>query len=72
MNSQQFSEGVFVFLLLGIVIFSGIVFVLGFGKNQLRFKGARLGELVLLGVIALGILAAVIMAAVQMVGGYLI
>jgi hypothetical protein len=71
MRSQQFSEGVFVFLMLGIAVFSGIVFVLGFGKSRLRLKGARLGELAIIGVIIIGILAAVIMAAMQMLGGYL-
>jgi hypothetical protein len=72
MRSQQFSEGVFVFLLLGIAVFSGIVFVLGFGKSRLRLKGARFGELAIFGAIILGIIAAVIMAAVQMLGGYLL
>jgi hypothetical protein len=71
MRSQQFSEGIFVFLMLGIALFSGIVFVLGFGKDRFRIKGARLGEMVIFGVIILGIIAAVIMAAMQMLGGYL-
>jgi hypothetical protein len=71
MRSQQFSEGVFVFLMLGIAVFSGIVFVLGFGKSRLRLKGARMGELAIIGVIIIGIVAAVIMAAMQMLGGYL-
>jgi hypothetical protein len=71
MRSQQFSEGVFVFLMLGIAVFSGIVFVLGFGKSRIRFKGARIGELAIIGVIILGVVAAVIMAAMQMLGGYL-
>jgi len=71
MNSQQFSEGVFVFLMLGIALFSGIVLVLGFGKGRFRFKGARVGEMMIFGVIILGIIAAVIMAAMQMLGGYL-
>lgn len=71
MRSQQFSEGIFVFLMLGIALFSGIVFVLGFGKSRLRLKGARLGELAIFGAIILGIIAAVIMAAMQMLGGYL-
>jgi hypothetical protein len=71
MRSQQFSEGVFVFLMLGIAVFSGIVFVLGFGKSRIRFKGARMGELAIIGVIIIGIVAAVIMAAMQMLGGYL-
>ena len=34
MRSQQFSEGVFAFLLIGIVVFSGIVIALMFSKNR--------------------------------------
>lgn len=71
MRSQQFSEGVFVFLMLGIAVFSAIIFVLGFGKSRMRLKGARLGELAIFGVIILGVVAAVVMAAMQMLGGFL-
>jgi hypothetical protein len=71
MRSQQFSEGIFVFLMLGIAVFAGIVFVLGFGKGRFGLKGARAGEMMIFGVIILGIIAAVIMAAMQMLGGYL-
>lgn len=73
MRSQQFSEGIFVFLMLGIAVFSGIVFLFGygFGKSKEQFKQARLGELLIFGVIILGIVAAVIMAAMQLLGGYL-
>ncbi len=72
MRSQQFSEGVFWFLMLGIAVFSGIVFVLGFGINRFNLKKVRLGELIIFGCVILGIIGAIIMAAVQMLGGYLI
>lgn len=69
MRSQQFSEGVFVFLLIGIVVFSGIVIALMFSKN--RPGKVRLGERMMFAAIILGIVVAVIFGALQMLGGYL-
>jgi len=71
MRSQEFSEGIFVFLMLGVVLFTGIVFVLGHGRKRDSLKEARLGEILIFGVIILGIVFAVVMAAMQMLGGYL-
>lgn len=72
MRSQQFSEGIFWFLMLGIAVFSGIVFVLGFGKKQRGKEKSKKGEILIFSFIILGIIAAVIMAALQMLGGYLL
>jgi hypothetical protein len=69
MRSQQFSEGVFAFLLIGIVVFSGIVIALMFSKN--RPEEVRLGERLMFAAIILGIVTAVIFGALQMLGGYL-
>jgi branched-subunit amino acid permease len=69
MRSQQFSEGVFAFLLIGIVVFSGIVFA--FMSNKKRSEKTRFGERVMLAAIILGIVVAVIFGALQMLGGYL-
>ncbi len=69
MRSQQFSEGVFVFLLIGIVVFSGIVIALLIGAN--RSKKLRLGERLMFAAIIFGIVLAVIFGALQMLGGYL-
>jgi hypothetical protein len=69
MRSQQFSEGVFAFLLIGIVVFSGIVIAFMFSKN--RPDEVRLGERLMFAAIILGIVVAVIFGAVQMLGGYL-
>jgi branched-subunit amino acid permease len=69
MRSQQFSEGVFVFLLIGIVVFSGIVIALIFSKN--RPEEVRLGERLMFAAIILGVVVAVIFGAMQMLGGYL-
>jgi hypothetical protein len=69
MRSQQFSEGVFAFLLIGIVVFSGIVIALMFSKN--RPKEVRFGERLMFAAIILGVVVAVIFGAAQMLGGYL-
>jgi branched-subunit amino acid permease len=69
MRSQEFSEGVFVFLLLGIVVFSGIVIALMFSRN--RPKDVRLGERIMFAAIILGVVVAIIFGALQMLGGYL-
>jgi hypothetical protein len=69
MRSQQFSEGVFVFLMLGILVFSGIIIALMFSKN--RSKQMRLGERMMFGAIILGVVTAVIFGALQMLSGYL-
>ena len=69
MRSQQFSEGVFVFLMVGIVVFTGIVVALMFSKN--RSEKMRLGERMMFGAIILGVVVAVIFGALQMLSGYL-
>lgn len=69
MRSQQFSEGVFAFLLLGIVIFSGIVIAVM--RNVKRPGEIKFGERMLFGAIIFGIVVSVLMGAMQMLGGYL-
>jgi len=69
MRSQQFSEGVFVFLLIGIVVFCGIIIALMFSKN--RSQKMRLGERLMFTAIILGVVVAVIFGAMQMLGNYL-
>ena len=69
MRSQQFSVGVFIFMLIGILVFSGIVYSVMFGKYAP--KTMRVGETVMFGAIILGIIAAVIFGALQMLSGYL-
>jgi uncharacterized membrane protein YgdD (TMEM256/DUF423 family) len=69
MRSQQFSEWIFVFLLVGILVFSGIVVALLFNKKQ--SKDVRMGERVMFGAIIFGLVVAVILGAMQMLGGYL-
>jgi hypothetical protein len=69
MRSQQYSIGVFIFLLIGIFIFSSIVYSVVFGKYAP--KTLRLGEKILFGSIIVGIVVAIIFAALQMLSGYL-
>ena len=69
MRSQQFSEWVFVFLLVGIAVFSGIVFAMM--THVSRKENLRTGEKWMLGAIILGIVAAVVIGAMQMLAGYL-
>ncbi len=69
MRSQQFSEAVFAFLLIGIFVFSVIVVIFWFSKN--RPSEARLGEKIMFAAIVMGIVVAVIFGAMQMVGGIL-
>lgn len=69
MRSQEFSVGVFVFMLIGIVVFTGIVFAVMFGKSAP--KTMKRGEKVMFGAIILGIIAAVAFGATQMLSGYL-
>jgi len=69
MRSQQFSEAVFAFLLIGIFVFSVIVVIFWFSKN--RPAEARFGEKMMFVAIVMGIVVAVVFGAMQMVGGIL-
>jgi hypothetical protein len=69
MRSQQFSTGVFFFMLLGVVVFSAIVYMVMFGNHAP--KKIRTGEKVMFGLIISGIIVAVIFGGMQMLGGSL-
>ena len=69
MRSQQFSEWIFVFLLISIAVFSVIVFSFMFSKN--RSSQMRMGERFMFSAIIIGIVVAVLFGAVQMLNGYL-
>jgi hypothetical protein len=69
MRSQQFSTGVFFFMLLGVVVFSAIVFMVMFGNHAP--KKMRTGERVMFGLIISGIIIAVVFGGMQMLGGNL-
>jgi hypothetical protein len=69
MRSQEFSVGVFFFMLLTIFVFSAIVYSVVFGKYAP--KTMRTGEKILFGAIIAGIIVAIIFGALQMLSGYL-
>ncbi len=68
MSSQQFSVGVFYFMMVGIVVFSAIIYF--FLKSSKKTK-LRTGEKYMFGAIILGVVVAVFFGATQMVFDYL-
>ena len=70
MRSQRFSVGVFVFLLIGILVFSGIIYAVIKGAHAPKEK-MRLGEKLMFAAIIMGVVVAVVFGATQMVSGLL-
>ena len=69
MHSQRFGVGVFFLLLLGIVLFAGIIVTVLKGSGG---KGVtRRGEKWMLGAVILGVVVAVVFASLQMLSGVL-
>ena len=68
MKSQQFSVGIFYFLIAAIVVFTVFVFLFMFKDKASKLKT---GEKWLFGWILLGVVVAVIFGATQMLQGYL-
>jgi len=69
MRSQHFSEGVFVFMMIGVIVFSVIIGALMLRREQQ--KDSKRGETVMFVAIIIGVVIAVIYGALQMLGGYL-
>jgi hypothetical protein len=69
MRSQRFSVGVFVFLVIGILVFSSII-VAVIRSNPGGSK-IRTGEKIMLGAIIMGVIVATIFGFMQMVSGVL-
>lgn len=69
MRSQQFSVGVFIFMLIGVVVFSGIIYAVAFGKAAP--KQMKTGEKVMFGAIIMGTVFAVIFGGLQLLSGQL-
>ncbi len=70
MRSQRFSVGVFVFLLIGILVFSGIIYAVLKGAHAPKQK-MRMGEKLMFAAIIMGVVVAVVFGATQMVSGIL-
>lgn len=69
MRSQRFGVGVFFLLMLGIVLFVGIMIAVLNGSGGKKIT--RTGERFMFGAIIFGVIAAVIFASVQMLSGVL-
>ena len=69
MHSQRFGVGVFFLLMLGILLFAGIIVAVmnGSGGNKIT----RTGERVMFGAIIFGVVVAVVFASLQMLSGVL-
>ncbi len=67
MRSQQFSVGVFFFMLLGVLVFSGIIYAVAFGRYAP--KTMKTGEKVMFGAIILGTVLAVVFGGMQLLTG---
>jgi hypothetical protein len=69
MRSQNFSIGVFVFMLIGVLVFSGIIYSVAFGR--FAPKTMKPGERLMFGAIILGTVLAVVFGGLQLLGGNL-
>ncbi|HEY5993254.1 MAG TPA: hypothetical protein VIU46_01510 [Gallionellaceae bacterium] len=69
MRSQQFSVGVFFFMLLGVLVFSGIIYAVAFGRYAP--KSMKLGEKIMFGAIIFGTVLAVVFGGLQLLTGEL-
>ena len=69
MRSKHFGVGVFFLLMVGIVVFTAIVFTVMRGTRGQ--KVTRTGEKVMFGAIFLGVVAAVVFACLQLLSGVL-
>lgn len=68
MRSHQYSVGIFVFMMISMALFVGII--IGYMKGDAG-KGMKTGERVLLLMIGLGVAIAAVFAAVQLLDGFL-
>jgi hypothetical protein len=69
MHSQHFGVGVFILLMLGIVLFAGIIVAVMRGTGGQ--KVTRTGEKWMFGAIIVGVMVAVVFASLQMLSGVL-
>lgn len=67
MRSQQFSVGVFFFMLLGVMVFAGIIYSVAFGR--FAPKTMKPGEKIMFGAIIIGTILAVVFGGMQLLTG---
>jgi len=68
MRSHSYSVGIFIFMMIAIAVFVGII--IGYLRTQ-KASELKAGEKVLFAMIILGVLGASIFAAVQLLDGFL-
>lgn len=73
MSTQQFSVGIFYFLIVAILVFVGITFMFMFKDNGKKEGGTKLktGEKWLFAWIMFGVVIAIVFGAAQMMHGFL-
>lgn len=71
MSSQQFSVGIFYFLVVAIIIFVGITFMFMFKGTKGKTLSLKKGEIIMFVWILFGVVVAIIFGAAQMMYGYL-
>ena len=69
MHSQRFGVGVFFLLMLGVVLFAGIIIAVM--RGTAGQKVTRTGEKLMFAAIILGVVVAVVFASLQMLSGVL-
>jgi len=67
MRGQQFSVGVFFFMLLGVLVFSGIIYSVAFGRYAP--KTMKPGEKIMFGAVIVGTILAVVFGGMQLLSG---
>ena len=68
MRSHEYSVGIFIFMMIAIAVFLGIILSFMIKGGFARMKP---GERVMIGMIVLGVIAASVFAAVQLLDGFL-
>ena len=69
MSSRRFSVFIFIFLMIGIAVFSAIIYSVV--RNRSDKEKMRVGEKIMIGAIIMGVVVAVAFAAMQMIGDFL-
>ncbi len=70
MDTEQFSVGIFYFLIVAIIVFVGISFLITF-KDKGKSSKLKTGEKLLFIWIMFGVVVAIVFGAAQMMHGYL-
>ncbi len=70
MKSQEYSYGIFIFMIIGVLVFMGVIFKFMHGSH--RESKLKRGEKVMFAWIIVGTIAAVILGTLQLLEGHLL